>query len=320
MKTQRILQVITDTDRRGAQVFASDLHAELARLGYDVRTVALAPGTTGGLDVPVLGTKRISASSLRALRRELTGAEITIAHGSSTLPACAIAGLGTRSPFVYRQISDSRFWAATPARRMRVRGGLRRAARVVTLWDGAAATVAEMFAVSPAKIRVIPNGVPPDAFSVSDAATRRAARVEFGLDPARPTVVSIGALVPEKGVDLTVRAVGEIPTAQLLVVGEGSERPSLEGLADDVAPGRVTFAGSVGDAARAYATADVVVLASRGGDSMPAVLIEAGLSGLPTVATPIGGIPDIVLDGESGILVTVDAVGELTAALRRLCA
>ena len=51
----------------------------------------------------------------------------------------------------------------------------------------------------------------------------------------------------------------------------------------------------------AYAAADVVVLASRGGDSMPAVLIEAGLCGVPAVATPVQAIPEIVLPGETGL-------------------
>jgi glycosyltransferase involved in cell wall biosynthesis len=311
--------VVTDTDRRGAQVFACDLHAELTRVGHDVRTVALAPGATGGLDLPVLGSKRISAGTLRALRHEMGAATATIAHGSSTLPACAIASLGKRSPFVYRQISDSQFWASTAARRVRVRAGLRRAARVVTLWDGAAAAVTEMFGVPQAKIRVIPNAVPLAGFVVSDDATRRAARAGFGLDADRPTVLSIGALASEKGVDLTLAAVGEIPGTQLLVVGEGMERAALERLAQRVAPGRTTFAGVVDPVARAYAAADVVALPSRGGDSMPAVLIEAGLSGVPAVATPIGGIPEIVLDGESGVLVGVDAIGELTEAIRRFC-
>ncbi len=59
-----ILQVVTDTDRRGAQVFATDLHAAFERAGRNVRTVALAPGATGGLDIPVLGTRRMGLATL----------------------------------------------------------------------------------------------------------------------------------------------------------------------------------------------------------------------------------------------------------------
>ena len=122
----RILQVITDTDRRGAQVFATDLATAMQVRGHEVTTVALAPGKQGSpLDVPHLGTRQRGLSTLRLLRRRMDDADVTIAHGSSTLVACAVAGF-PRRPFVYRQISDSRFWANTLARRIRTAVALRR--------------------------------------------------------------------------------------------------------------------------------------------------------------------------------------------------
>ena len=116
----RVLQVITDTDRRGAQVFATDLGAELQD-EFDVRTVALAPGRDRALDVDVLGPSRRSPKTLRALRTAARHAAIVIAHGSSTLPASAVALVGSGVPFVYRQISDPVFWTPTAAKRLRVR-------------------------------------------------------------------------------------------------------------------------------------------------------------------------------------------------------
>src|SRR4051812_300012 len=118
-----ILQVVTDDDRRGAQVFACDLHDALERREHVVTTVALAPGVVGGLDLPVLGSKRLAYGTLRALRRLADRHEVVIAHGSSTLPACALGLAASRTPFVYRQISDSLFWAPSRARRLRVRAG-----------------------------------------------------------------------------------------------------------------------------------------------------------------------------------------------------
>jgi len=274
----RILQVVTDTDRRGAQVFATDLHEAMRSLGHEVRTVALAPGSVGGLDVPVLGQQRMSVGSLRALRSEATAANVVVAHGSTTLPACAISTAGT----------------------------------------GSAQTVSELFGVPEAKVRVVPNGVPTASFRVADHAGRQAARRRFGLDLDRSTVLSLGALAPEKGVDLAVRALGDLPGAQMLVVGDGPERASLTALANQVAPERIVFTGSIDDPADAYAAADVVALPSRGGDSMPAVLIEAGLCGLPTVSTPVEGIPEIVLDGETGCLVPVGEHAALTRTLGAL--
>ena len=311
----RLLQVVTDTDRRGAQVFATDLHDALARRGWVVRTAALAPGAVGGLDVAVLGPGRTHPATLRALRAAAAGADVVAAHGSTTLPACAIALAAGGPPFVYRQISDSRFWAPTRARRLRVRLGLRAAAGVVALWSGSAATLEREFGVPASKLSIIPNGVPPERFPPVERAAVPAARLALGLDPDRPVVASIGALVPEKGVDLAIRAVAGREGVQLVGAGDGPQRRVLEELAVTLAPGRVVFTGSVADPRPVLGAADVVVLPSRGGDSMPAVLIEAGLSGVPVVSTPVEGIVDIVQPGRTGELVGVDDADGLRRAV-----
>src|SRR4051812_19831576 len=118
-----VLQVVTDPNRRGAQVFAYDLGLALSARRHRVATVALGGGTVAGagLDVEVLGNGVRDLATLRALRARMSEMDITIAHGSSTGPACAIAGGGRRRAFVYRQVSDSRFWAPTRSRRLRVR-------------------------------------------------------------------------------------------------------------------------------------------------------------------------------------------------------
>jgi glycosyltransferase involved in cell wall biosynthesis len=314
----RILQVITDTDRRGAQVFATDLHRALEERAVAVHTVALAPGASpDGLDVEVLGPTRRSSATLRALRKQIAASSVVVGHGSTTLFACAIAALGTGVPFVYRQISDMVFWTPTALRRARVRAALSRAARVVTLWDGSASVLHSRFGVPTDRVVVIPNGVDARAFDVVDPARRREARAALGLDPERATVVSVSALVPEKGVDLVIDALGCVPEVQLLVVGDGPERGALERRARAVAAERVVFAGWIPSAVPAYAAADVFVLASRGGDSMPAVLIEAGLTGVPAVATAVEAIPEIVVDGVTGTVVgeSADELAQAIAAL-----
>ncbi len=313
----RILQLITDTDRRGAQVFATDLGPALAALGHDVTTVALAPGTTEPpLPVPVLGPTRLSFATLRALRRRAADADVVIAHGSSTLPACALGLVGTATPFVYRQISESLFWAPTALRRARVRAFLSRAARVVSLSDAAGSVLVEDFGVDPARLAIVPNGVPSDGFGPADASTRRAARSRFGLDPDAFVVLSISALVPEKGVDIVIDAVAARPVA-VLIAGAGPARADLERRAAAVGAD-ATFVGSLDDPALAYQAADVVVLASRGGDSMPATLIEAAFAEMPAIVTDVGAITDVVIDGETGIVVPVDTVAAVTAAIDAL--
>jgi glycosyltransferase involved in cell wall biosynthesis len=305
-----ILQVITDNDRRGGQIFATDLEASIRERGREIRTLALAPASgRSALDHEVLGPSRRHPATMRALRREMRKASMVIAHGSTTLPMCALAsGLGGVAPFVYRQISEQRFWVNTPARHIRTRWALGRAAHVVALWQGAADTLSHDFGVDRSLITIVPNGVPSDRCPGLNTRERPAARTRFGLAPDRPTLLSIGALAPEKGVDILIKAMREPVLAgwQLLVVGRGPERARLARQAGDLPSGTVVFHGPVASAADAVAAADVVGLTSRGGDSMPAVLIEAGMMGLPVVATPVEGIVDIVRDGETGLLVPAE--------------
>lgn len=315
-----ILQVVTDTDRRGGQVFATDLHRALEGRGRTVRTVALQGRRhSGGLDIPVLGVRRRGPATLRSLRREITNAEVVVGHGSATLVACAAAGAGTSTPFVYRQISDQLYWANTRRKQVRVRAYLRRADAVVALWPGAAHVLAHRFDMPSGRIHLIPNGVPADRFPVPSADERRAARAQLGLRSETPVVVCLNALVPEKGTDIAVRVVGQLEV-HLLVAGDGPERASLQRLAEEVAPGKVQFLGSMLDPRQAYAAADVVMLCSRGGDSMPAVLIEAGLSELPVVATRVGGTDEIVAGGVTGETAEPEDVPGLIDALQKIFA
>ncbi len=315
-----VLQVVTDTDRRGAQVFAVDLEEGLRKLGWIVRTVALAPGGAGGLDLDVLGPSRRGPRTMLALCREMRTARVVVGHGSTTLFACAAAGLAVRTPFVYRQISDSIFWASTRWRKRRVTLALSRATHVVALSSGAAQTLSAQFGVATARIHVVPNGVPPSRFQPPSNDARQRGRDAFGLDRDCPTVAFIGALVEEKGADIAIRAIANIQGSQLVVVGDGPERAHLEELARDIAPGRVVFTGSVSDPLEALSAADVVALPSRGGDSMPAALIEAGLSQLPAVSTAIGAIPDVIVDGVTGLLIRDSSDAALAEALEKILA
>lgn len=316
-----ILQVITDNDRRGAQVFASDLHRAFEGLGESVRTVALAPARHDrALDFEVLGPRRRHPLTMRHLRQAMADSSVVIGHGSTTLPMCALAGQGIATPFVYRQISEQRFWANTTRRRIRTRLALRSANHVVALWRGAAEVLASDFAVRPSRITIVPNGVPADRCPPVDSATREAARERFGLVPGRPTLISIGAFAPEKGVATLVQAMQhpELAKWQLLLVGAGPERKHLEELASQAPAGSVVIHGPVESGTEAMAAADVIGLTSRGGDSMPAVLIEAGMMGIPAVATPVEGIVDIVLDGETGSIVPLDDPAKTASAVSKV--
>ena len=299
----RILQAISDTDRRGAQMFAVYLGDALAERGHAISTVALARGTTTAtLDVPVLDGNAIDRRALGALRRQMAETDVTIAHGSSTLPACAIAGLGPGRPFVYRQISDPEVWSATPLRRVRSRVALARATHVVALSKHNRAQLERHLGLEPSRGTVIPNAVPAALFAPADTGDRERARRALGLGD-EPMVVFVGTLSWDKAPAVAVEAMGLLTDgAHLVIAGDGPEQADLEALTRRVAPGRVTFVGTLADTASLYSAADLLLLTSRT-EATPGVLIEAGMSGLPVVAARVGAVPDIVDDEVTGLLV-----------------
>jgi glycosyltransferase involved in cell wall biosynthesis len=315
----RVLQLITDRDRRGAQVFAVDLAVGLRRLGATVETVALAPGSHGDLlPVPVLGTRRLAFRTLTQLRRVARQYDVVVAHGSSTLPASVLALLETGQPIVYRQISDPEVWAGSWPRRLRTAALLRRTSALVALAPPTATVLKRHYWLrSRPAVTVVPNAVPGERFRPPTARERLGARAAFDLPDDADVLVFVGALAAEKGCQLAIRAAADLPAARLLVVGDGPERAELETLAWRLMPGRCSFAGALADPRGAYWAADALVFPSLS-EAMPAVLIEAGLCGLAAVATDVGAIKEIIDDGVTGLVVPKMSTEALTSAMSKL--
>ena len=315
----RVLQVVTDRDRRGAQVYATDLQPGLEAEGCDVTTVALAPGQfNDALEMEALGPSRLSRATLSKLRQTAKDYDVVVAHGSTCLPACAIALVGTGKPFVYRQISDPLFWAASLDRRLRVGLLVRRAAHIVALSDSVADVFAKHYALRRDAVTVIPNAVPGDDFPVTTPDRRSRARASFGIDDRTFVVAYAGALAVEKGVADAIDAMASRPDDVLLIAGAGPEQAQLEQRAAKLERGNVRFLGSLEDVRPLYDASDVIVLPSRGGDSMPAVIIEANLCGIPVIACPIGAIEAVIHHGETGVIVPSNDVAQLATAVAEL--
>jgi glycosyltransferase involved in cell wall biosynthesis len=136
-------------------------------------------------------------------------------------------------------------------------------------------------------------------------------------------VGTIGRLVPIKGLDVFLEAVARIAhdgtrPVRFIIAGDGPLRQPLEaqrdrlGLANDC-----TFLGEISDIRGFYAACDLVVMSSRN-EGAPIVLLEAMAAGKAVVATSVGGVPDMVEDGVSAMLVRSDDVDALAEAMRRL--
>lgn len=298
-----VLNVLSTGQRRGAETFAYELHRTLIRRGVASRAVCLVPGgSSPELPLPTLGKRRYAPSVLWATRRMAARSSIVIGHGSSTLMACTLALIGLRVPFVYVNIGDPRHWAPSPGRRLRVQTLLARASAVAAISPRSRDVLVAEFGLRPECVRVIPNGRSSRAFAPASADQRAAARARLGVIDAPAVLAMVGALTAEKQVDVAVRALAWLPEATLIVAGDGPERSALVALAGAVAPGRVRFLGRVSSATDVLAAADVVVLSSNS-EGVPGALIEAGLAGVPAVATNVGFVGDVVVQGETGELV-----------------
>ena len=167
-----------------------------------------------------------------------------------------------------------------------------------------------------ARTYVFRNGVDSDQFVPYP---RSDARRRLGLREDGAWVLGVGNLVSEKGFDLLIRATAAIPDARLVIVGEGPLRDELGSLAKTSAPGRVEFRGNTSQTELrfVYAACNVLGLPSLR-EGWPNVLLEAISCGTPVVASPVGGVPEIVRKEAPGILVADRNVQAWSRALRTM--
>jgi glycosyltransferase involved in cell wall biosynthesis len=170
--------------------------------------------------------------------------------------------------------------------------------------------------VDETKIRVIYNALPPD-HSLPDL-TQQDAREQLQLDRDTPIVLTVGRILPWKGVDHLCAALAHVPDVRLIVAGDG---PALEAAkAAAVSAGtadRVTFLGRVGRGQMPLwmKAADYVALYS-GYEGLSHTLLESLRVGTPVIASDRGGNPEVVQHGVNGLLVPYVNVEALAAALQ----
>ena len=165
----------------------------------------------------------------------------------------------------------------------------------------------KMLSLPDHSVRTIHNGVPLIAPS------RPKPRVSDG-----PVVGTIARLASEKGLDVLLRALSELPGVSCVLVGDGPERGRLEAEATQLGVAdRVTFAGWSAEPGAYLPSFDVFVLSSTH-EGFPLSVLEAMGSGLPVVATDVGSVREAVMDGETGLVVPPGDAEALAGALRRL--
>lgn len=182
----------------------------------------------------------------------------------------------------------------------------RRISAHVAVGERSARAVEDAVGLAPGSVRTIYNGVP-------DVAVEPLPRVRSG-----PVIGAVGRLSPEKGFDVAIRALRDVPDATLVIVGGGSEQARLEELARELGvAGRLELVGWSDEPRRYLSGFDVFVLPSRQ-EGFPLAVVEAMLAGVPVVAADVGSVGEAVIDGETGLLAPVEDAEAVAERLRRV--
>ena len=345
----KILYVITKSNFGGAQRYVFDLATTMPRDQFDVAVVAGGTGALLGklesasvrtLSLPFLGRDISALADLRtifALVRIFRNEKPHIIHTNSSKAGIlgAVAGRLYRASLLFSRTEKPRIiftahgWAFDENRSAIAKLILKAIYWTTLLLSHKTIAVSEavrskvsLLPFVQKKITVIKNGIAPiDFLSREDARTFFQERAARPLPAEGMLVGTIAELHPIKGLRYAIEAVALLKDRgtriTYIIIGEGEERAALETLIKEKKlEGSVFLVGHINNAAQYLKTFDIFLLPSLS-EGLPYVILEAGLAGIPVVATRVGGIPEIIEDEASGILVSPRSSTEISEALIR---
>ena len=329
-----VVSGIWPPDPGGPASHAPALAEFLHQRGHTVDVVTTADAAPVTRQYPVHWISRRSAiRHVRCaflVRRRARGADVV--YATSMIRRATIGARLARRPIVVKLVSDEVFERATRNGRYEgtldefqhvggarnrflrtTRNAALRRAHHVFCPSAYLRDVALEWDLDPGHVSVLPNPAP----SAPQLPGRDELRRELRLDGR--VLAFAGRLGPQKALGVALEAIAAVPDVTLVVAGDGPERAALEGQAIQLGlEGRSRFLGSLSrdDVLRLFRAADGSVLSSAW-ENFPHTVVEALAVGCPVIATAVGGVPEVVRDGENGLLVPPNDVASLTAAIQR---
>ena len=312
-----VLHVVSYDIARGAELYAQALVEALNARGAHRHVLGtLFSGEEANLDPEValdvprgwLRRAGLDPRVVLRLRRVLAEIEpaVVVAHGGE--PAKYAAMCASKVPYVYLLIGSSHPLLRNPIRRAMRKLYVDRAAALVAVSKSLAVELRRELGDESGRLHVIPNGRDPGLYRPRGNATRPVPRLIFvgHLDDQKRPLLFLDVLrqVAARGIEVAGTIVGSGPLLETVSA-------EAEGLGVDVL-------GPRDDVPDLLADSDLLVLTSRPPEGMPGVLIEAGLTAIPVVATDVPGADEIVVDGVTGMVVGVDDVNGLVEAVASL--
>jgi len=333
-----VVSGIWPPDVGGPASHAPALADALVEAGHTVEVVTTADLAPDTQPYPVHWVARDRPAPLRHLavarevRRAAQGADRV--YATTMVRRAALGAALGRRPLVVKLVADEAYererragrFAGTLEEFQAERRGLRlrflratrtaalRRARCIVVPSAYLRQIATGWGLDPSRVDVVPNPAP----EVPEHPTRDEARATLGIDGFALGVA--GRLTAQKALGDTLEALARVPDVALLVLGDGPERAELErragelGLADRV---RFLGAGTRDDVIALFRAVDAALLTSAW-ENLPHTLLEALATGTPVIATAVGGIPEVVRDGENGLLVPPRDIAAIASAIDRL--
>jgi glycosyltransferase involved in cell wall biosynthesis len=275
-----------------------DFRERMERSGIPVRCLPIHWHIDPGLSARLEDSLR--ASSFDVLHAHLPHGEVYGELAMRSFPA---------GKFVVSRHNDDRFRRILPMRWV-FAPSLRRADRIVAISQSIRRFLIDVERAPVEKIEVIPYGL--DAGAFAREAHPGAFRREIGAGE-NPLVGFIGRMTAQKGVDILLRAFARVerrhPTAKLILAGDGPDRRGLMRLAKSLGLQRVAFLGWRTDVADILADIDLLAIPSRW-EGFGLVALEAMALGKPIAASNVSALPEIVVQSETGLLLTSGVVEE----------
>jgi len=328
-KPIRVVQLLATGSNGGAQEHVFNLMTRIDRERYEVSLVSLSSGSAirrlerTGLPVCVIDEPDDEAA-IQAVAAHLAAVDADVVHAHmyraevvGTQAAWRLAALGRRRPSVVSTVHSSRI--RSDEDRSLLRRLTPKVDQLIAVSKAIVRKIEDEGRVG-APVNLIYNGVDLQRYVDQEACCTL--HEEYGIPDGAPIVGVVARLEPEKGhptlLDAWPRVLESVPNAHLLIVGEGSRREALEAQMVELGLTKhVTFTGRRDDIPSVTAALDVAVLPSYR-EAQGLSILEAMALSRPVVASNVGGIPEMIGSGETGLLVAPHDAVALADALARL--
>jgi glycosyltransferase involved in cell wall biosynthesis/O-antigen/teichoic acid export membrane protein len=324
-------------DAGGPATYVPRIGRELVSRGHNVRVLTLADHPASDTPDYPFSVVRVGRRHLLPIRLLLTivaivrwGRHVDVLYVNGLFLETALANLVLRRPAVQKIVGDWAWESTTNSRRSTddfLQFQRSRGSRFVEAFKGLRAMLART-----ADRTIVPSAFLGDVVHAWGVA-RDQIRVVHNSPPLPPQVppleppdtvrriVTVGRLIAPKRVDEIIRAVASLgPGTELVIVGDGPEEANLRALAADLGiADRIRFLGRLPqhEVLSVIARSHVFVLNSTY-EGLPHVLLEAMYVGVPAVARAVGGVPEVLGDGRTGLLIQSNDLDQLRGAIRRL--